>query len=347
MSTPAQPQSPQSVPAQSLPLRANLEWLKKESKQRLATLRAADPQAKLSQAQLAVARDYGFSSWRKLKAHVDQVRQELDKLWPADSAPPADAPPVSPDDPDLAQLLAAIQAGDLPSVTQILSRRRELVRAYGPDGQTPLHVAAECNDDRLAVYLLSAGADPEAKYGQSGHTALSWAVTVNSFSCAKTMVRLGVRPDLFCAAGIGELEHVRSYFDESGALLPGASRTGSSRMLADGTRLPCPPTSPREQVSDALYIASRNAQVEVVRFLLTKGPDLSFRAYMGGTPLHWAHFGARAKSCSCSKRRAPITAAETMCCAARRGPSGFACRPTGALGSKCESYWRAIPHWPR
>ena len=85
----------------SLPLRANLDWLKKVSKERLANLRAGDPAAKLSHAQLAVARDYGFPSWRKLKAHVEQVRQELDKLWPGGSAPPPDAPPVSPDDPDL------------------------------------------------------------------------------------------------------------------------------------------------------------------------------------------------------------------------------------------------------
>jgi ankyrin repeat protein len=62
-------------------------------------------------------------------------------------------------------------------------------------------------------------------------------------------------------------------------------------LAADGSRLPCPPPTPREQVSDALYIACRNAQVEVVRFLLTKQPDLSFRAYMGGTALHWAHYG--------------------------------------------------------
>jgi ankyrin repeat protein len=274
-----------------LPLRANLEWLKKESKQRLAVLRAGDPQAKLSQAQLAIAHDYGFASWRKLKAHIEQVRQQLDQLWPADSSPPRDAAPVSPDDPDLAQLLVAIRAGDMPTITELLGRRRELAGAHGPDGQTPLHEAVERDDNRLAVYLLAGGADPEAKYGNSGHTALSWAVTCNSLACAKTLVSIGIKPDLFCAAGIGELDHVRGYFDPSGALLPGAARTGSSRMLADGTRLPCPPSSPVEQVSDALYIAARNTQAEVVRFLLTKEPDLSFRAYMGGTPLHWAHFG--------------------------------------------------------
>jgi ankyrin repeat protein len=74
-------------------------------------------------------------------------------------------------------------------------------------------------------------------------------------------------------------------------LLPGASRTGSSRYSDDGSLLPCPPPSAREQISDALYVACRNGHLDVVRFLLAQQPDLSFRAYMGGTPLHWAHFG--------------------------------------------------------
>jgi ankyrin repeat protein len=141
------------------------------------------------------------------------------------------------------------------------------------------------------VYLLSCGADPEVKFGESGHTPLSWTVTCGAFAFAETLVKLGAKPDLFCAAGIGALDHVREFFDEGGALRPGASRTGSSRFAPDGSRLPCPPTLPREQISDALYIGCRNAHFDVVPFLLTKEPDLSFRAFMGATPLHWAWFG--------------------------------------------------------
>jgi ankyrin repeat protein len=55
-------------------------------------------------------------------------------------------------------------------------------------------------------------------------------------------------------------------------------------------RLPCPPESAADQIADALYIACRNGHVDVVRFLLTKRPDLSFRAFAGATPLHWAYF---------------------------------------------------------
>jgi len=55
----------------SLPLRASLEHLRNEAKQRLKAMRAQDPGARLADAQLAVARDYGFSSWRHLKATLD------------------------------------------------------------------------------------------------------------------------------------------------------------------------------------------------------------------------------------------------------------------------------------
>src|SRR5262249_42600914 len=56
-----------------LPARPNLEHLKNEAKARLKELRAVAPEAKLAQAQLDVARRYGFASWRALKLHVDAL----------------------------------------------------------------------------------------------------------------------------------------------------------------------------------------------------------------------------------------------------------------------------------
>jgi len=62
--------------AQSLPLRANLEHLRNQAKQRLKTMQAQDPGARLAAAQLAIAREYGFASWRRLKAAVDEQDRE-------------------------------------------------------------------------------------------------------------------------------------------------------------------------------------------------------------------------------------------------------------------------------
>jgi|GEM_PF-224264 len=57
-----------------LPERPSLEHLKKLAKTRLQELRRADPEAKLTTAQLVVAREYGFPSWRALKAQLDNHR---------------------------------------------------------------------------------------------------------------------------------------------------------------------------------------------------------------------------------------------------------------------------------
>lgn len=60
-------------PPRELPLAANLEHLKKQAKARLRLLRAQAPEARLADAQLAIARDYGFASWRALKTRIEQT----------------------------------------------------------------------------------------------------------------------------------------------------------------------------------------------------------------------------------------------------------------------------------
>ena len=59
--------------SRNLPARPNLEFLKKEAKSLLDVLLQRDPAAQLADAQHALARDYGFASWPKLKAHVESL----------------------------------------------------------------------------------------------------------------------------------------------------------------------------------------------------------------------------------------------------------------------------------
>lgn len=54
-----------------LPSHPNLEYLKKQAKDKLATLRPTSPSARLADAQHAIAAEYGFASWAALKAHVE------------------------------------------------------------------------------------------------------------------------------------------------------------------------------------------------------------------------------------------------------------------------------------
>lgn len=56
-----------------IPARPSLQWLKKTAKDRLTELRASHPAARLHEAQRATAGDFGFPSWRAMKAYVDRV----------------------------------------------------------------------------------------------------------------------------------------------------------------------------------------------------------------------------------------------------------------------------------
>src|SRR5262245_12113198 len=57
--------------SRDLPTRPNLDHLKKQAKELLLTLQQQDPGAQLADAQHALAREYGFASWPRLKAHVE------------------------------------------------------------------------------------------------------------------------------------------------------------------------------------------------------------------------------------------------------------------------------------
>lgn len=75
--------------SRQLPVRPNLEYLKNEAKD---LLRAATdhPGWSLSDAQHALAREYGFDSWPKLKAYVESVAvsaaSPFTGTWEADMA---------------------------------------------------------------------------------------------------------------------------------------------------------------------------------------------------------------------------------------------------------------------
>ena len=256
----------------SLPPRPHPDWYRKAAKKKLAALRHTDPAAKLADAQRLLAREHGFSSWRKLVA-------EVEARYAAATSP---------------EFFEALRRDDYAKMQELLRTCPALVAARTPRGETPLHVAAEINNHDTIRILIAHGADPQSTYGESSHTALSWAVTTMAYDAARELLRAGVRPDLFCAAGLGDLEAVRSHFDARGAVKRGASRTCSSRYGPDGQRLP-QPSAAQDVVSDALYIACRNGHAQVGRYLLERGADPGFRAFLGGTPLHWAHFGGSAE----------------------------------------------------
>jgi Ankyrin repeats (many copies) len=148
--------------ADALPARANLDWLRKTAKQHLRTMRLQRREAKLAEAQFAIARQYGFSSWRKLKAHVDRLGQ-------SDRA----ASPL-PTDETVASFLRAVGDGRLHDVQAALAAEPRLVNAIGSHpywGGRPqaLHVSIETKRRDMFDLLLAAGADINGANDQYEH----------------------------------------------------------------------------------------------------------------------------------------------------------------------------------
>jgi ankyrin repeat protein len=133
--------------SQALPARPNLDWLRKTAKQQLHELRKDNPGAKLAAAQLALARQYGFRSWRALRAEVDRL-----------------AALASSGEQATAALLRAVGIGQIGTVRAMLAAAPELINAIGPHPfwggrPQPLHVSIETKRRDMFDLLLASGAD--------------------------------------------------------------------------------------------------------------------------------------------------------------------------------------------
>ena len=284
---------------QSISSRPSLEHCRKEAKHLLKALRSGDPEAlaeavkthqrfsknkeklqkdeafKLSDAQYILARRYGFESWSKLKTYVERESRKA-------AIPPNRVSRIE-------QLMDAALKGDISRTELLIEYDPDLITATGKHGFSALQFAVESGSEPLVKLLIKSGAVINF-CADGSHSPLSWAITLGNLKMAHYLLNKGAGADLWCASGMGLLDSVRSFWDETGRLRPGASRTGASRRDDKGKSLPKPPLRENEIIADALYIACRNEHYEVAEILLDKEPDPNFRAYMGGTCLHWAEF---------------------------------------------------------
>ena len=69
------------VQKRELPVSPNPDHLRKQAKVRLAEMRQRVPGARLGQAQLVLAREYGFSGWAALQAEVERRAASPAGAW--------------------------------------------------------------------------------------------------------------------------------------------------------------------------------------------------------------------------------------------------------------------------
>jgi ankyrin repeat protein len=146
----------------------DLEQLKRQSKELLAAFRAADTAAvneitafyddpqpatfALHDAQLVIARSYGFDSWPKLKAYVDGVT--------------------------IRRLVEAVSNGDIERVRAMLKARPELANmavSYG-DEHRAIHYAAMHRQPEITRLLMRKGANARAGIDPHRDATSAWTL---------------------------------------------------------------------------------------------------------------------------------------------------------------------------
>lgn len=195
-----------------LPERPSLEWLRKTAKQSLADLRVRNPAARLADAQLAVARAYGFPSWRALKLRVEQ--------------------PPAPADEAVAGFLRLAATGEVEAVRRILAARPEIVNATGPHpfwGGQPqaLHLAIETRRRDMFDLLLDSGADVNG----ANHLYEHWSplmLAVHRRFGTDELLRRGARVGLPEALLLADDSRVEELLRPGADALPAYAPSGGS-----------------------------------------------------------------------------------------------------------------------
>jgi hypothetical protein len=211
--------------SKQLPTNPNLEYDKKQAKALLKAYRAQKPEAvervkschprlqhsyeqqipskdfALSDAQLVIACEYGFSSWSQLKHQIEAIQVGFDKLGK--------------------QFIRAVQSSDTEQVRAILESSPEIVKrinapVIGFDSPA-IVIAAGCKNRELVDVLLKYGADINA---QSAWWAGAFgALHGADVEMAQYLIERGAKLDVFSAAEQGRLDVLVSLIEANPTLV--------------------------------------------------------------------------------------------------------------------------------
>ncbi|HEX2902486.1 MAG TPA: ankyrin repeat domain-containing protein [Jatrophihabitans sp.] len=310
----------------TLPARPNLDQLRRQAKDALRAARAGSaslPSHTLAQAQLAIAREYGFSSWPKLKLEV-QRRAALDSRDPrrvaafiaghpafvlTDLQNWADHSAIAPLNyvASMRCVVAEDLWRDMPGTGRLI---QQLIDAGAPvdgrpeDRETPLITAASYGDADVARVLLAAGAALEARSapdagGVPSATALTHAAVFGATEVLDLLVAAGAHIDrIVIAAAAGDLSgwdpRAATEHDRLLALIMAADHQRLDvidRLLETGAPVDA---EDREFGRQALRVAAQRGRAQSVRHLLARGADPRHRdAVKDRTALYWCRREAK------------------------------------------------------
>lgn len=274
--TPARPVSSRC----DLPVRASIEHLRNEAKAHLRALRQEKPATCLSEAQLEVARNYGFSSWRALKIYVDALHSFG------------------------AQIIQAVHERDLPRIRRILDDYPELVNAStdlqqrvrpsDTSAMRLIHLAIAENQTDVLCLLIERGADVNVR-NTDGRLPLHDCFELGRDHLVQILLDAGARPDICAAAAYGMHDRLREILQndprQSNDLTTGESPLGWSAygqqaesaliLFQYGALADRPPYDEKAWQPVAMV-----AGAAVARVLLDHGANPNWQDANGDTPLH-------------------------------------------------------------
>jgi ankyrin repeat protein len=301
----------------ALPAHPNLNWLKNRAKEKLQQLRALQPAAQLAEAQLAIARDYGFPSWRKLKAHVEAMASAAS---PAPDRPALAGDSVLPFDHALVvATIEAIQRGDLAALHRLLAENPGLarIRTGRPNDASPralslLHVATDWpghypHGAETVAVLVASGADVNARFeGPHTETPLHWAASSDDVAVLDALLDhgadieapgavIGGGTPLADAAAFAQWRAAHRLVERGAkmSLWEAAALGFLDRVEGHFAGVPLEPwtaTGPRpndppDEVTQAFWCACHGGQQKVAEYLLDRGASLNWLGYDNLTPL--------------------------------------------------------------
>jgi ankyrin repeat protein len=248
-------------------------------------LRGRNPETKLADAQLTIAREYGFPSWRALKAELDLRRA-----------------------PNLTEFMRACAAGHVDTLRELLQRDPGLARERLAGGTTGLHVAVrhpeavrlllehgadpgtrDVGDNATLLHfaaangmldtsrlLLDAGADVHGAGDVHRGDVIGWAARVGNEAVVNLLLERGARHHIFSAMALGDRDLAQKLVEED----PDCLLRRRSRFEDGHTPLHAAFASP-----DGLGFLAERPDYAMLELLIELGADLEAMDDEGRTPL--------------------------------------------------------------
>jgi len=230
----------------SLPDKPNLDWLRKQAKRRLDDLQRVNPAAQLAEAQFDLAREYGFSSWRALKAHIDSLDVDGELFDAARQGDLSRLMTLLDEHPDKLRareqpyewslLHAAADKGQLSIVDELLKRGLDANTRERGDNTYPMHWAAAHGHLDVVRRLADAGGDVVGHGDDHAGEVIGWATCwpggddAAHRGVADFLVSRGARHHIFSAIALNLADEVRRIVaDDPSALNRRQSRNENHR----------------------------------------------------------------------------------------------------------------------